>query len=102
MKHKPKKLTAKERELKESWDLMMKKFQTKNPVEPMALKEIPIYRREVPYIPSLKMTTVENCLKKEPLKYTGTKMLGIGTMHKSNSVPIFSEEEATDIARMRR
>lgn len=34
--------------------------------------------------------------------YTGTKILGIGTMHKSNAVPIFSDEEAVEIARMRR
>ncbi len=34
--------------------------------------------------------------------YTGTKIKGIGTMHKSNAVPIFSDEEAEDIARMRR
>ena len=34
--------------------------------------------------------------------YTGTKILGIGTMHKSNAVPIFSDEEAKDISRMRR
>lgn len=34
--------------------------------------------------------------------YTGTKVKGIGTMHKSNAVPIFSDEEAQDIARMRR
>ena len=34
--------------------------------------------------------------------YTGTKVLGIGTMHKSNAVPIFSNEEAHDIATMRR
>jgi hypothetical protein len=35
-------------------------------------------------------------------QYTGTKMLGIGTMHKSNSVPVFSDQEAHDIATMRR
>ena len=35
-------------------------------------------------------------------QYTGTKVLGIGTMHKSNAVPIFSDEEAHDIATMRR
>jgi hypothetical protein len=34
--------------------------------------------------------------------YTGTKILGIGTMHKSNAVPIFSSEEAEDISKMRR
>ena len=34
--------------------------------------------------------------------YTGTKVKGIATMHKSNAVPIFSDEEAVDIAHMRR
>jgi hypothetical protein len=38
-----------------------------------------------------------------PIKqYTGTKVKGIGTMHKSNAVPIFSDEEARDISTMRR
>ena len=35
-------------------------------------------------------------------QYTGTKVLGIGTMHKSNAVPIFSDEEAIAISSMRR
>lgn len=35
-------------------------------------------------------------------QYTGTKILGIGTMHKSNAVPIFSDEEAVAISNMRR
>lgn len=34
--------------------------------------------------------------------YTGTKMIGIGTLHKSNAVPIFSDDDAKEIARMRR
>ena len=34
--------------------------------------------------------------------YTGTAMKGIGVLHKSNSVPIFTEAEAVDIAHMRR
>lgn len=34
--------------------------------------------------------------------YTGTKMLGIGTLHKSNAVPIFTEDDAKDQATMRR
>ena len=35
-------------------------------------------------------------------QYTGTKILGIGTMHKSNAVPIFSDEQAVEISTMRR
>jgi len=34
--------------------------------------------------------------------YTGTKVKGIATMHKSNAVPVFSNEEAVEISRMRR
>lgn len=34
--------------------------------------------------------------------YTGTAMLGVATMHKSNAVPVFSTESAEDISRMRR
>jgi len=36
------------------------------------------------------------------MQYTGDKMLGIATMHKSNSVPVFSSEEAINISKMRR
>lgn len=34
--------------------------------------------------------------------YTGTKVMGIATMHKSNAVPVFSDEEAIEISSMRR
>ena len=41
--------------------------------------------------------------KKEPQKYTGDLIIGIGTMHKSNMVPIMrGTNEAKDIAAMRR
>lgn len=43
-----------------------------------------------------------DCSKKETMKYTGTLVKGIATMHKSNAVPVISQEEATDIANMRR
>lgn len=34
--------------------------------------------------------------------YTGTAMLGVATMHKSNSVPVFEEQHLVDISNMRR
>ena len=49
--------------------------------------------------------------KKEPMQYTGKRrLIGIATMHKSNMVPIFADDEddksgrkaATEIATMRR
>lgn len=51
--------------------------------------------------PSL-VTPGGSCGKKEPTVYTGSKILGIATMHKSNSVPVFSSDEAIEISKMRR
>ena len=34
--------------------------------------------------------------------YTGTLIKGIATMHKSNAVPIMNDEQAIEVARMRR
>jgi len=52
-------------------------------------------------IPSL--NTGAGIAPKAPVPvYTGTKVKGIGTMHKSNAVPIFSDEEAVEISTMRR
>jgi hypothetical protein len=39
---------------------------------------------------------------RKPPAYTGDKIIGIGTMHKSNAVPIFSQDEAKAISSMRR
>lgn len=38
----------------------------------------------------------------QPMKYTGENMLGTATMHKSNGVPVFSQQEIKDINTMRR
>ena len=58
-------------------------------------------RRLTNHIPSLD-TGVGVAVKKEVTQYTGTAMLGIGQLHKSNSVPVFSKEDAVDISKMRR
>ncbi len=39
---------------------------------------------------------------KKPPEYTGDKILGIATMHKSNAVPVFNDQAAKDISKMRR
>ena len=113
-KRKNKKPDAKQRELKASWEAMLKKHASSG------LKKYPakiekkssdrlseVYSlgtpacRETPKIPSLPFTGGV-CAKKANPVYTGTAIKGIGTMHKSNAVPIFSDEEAIDIAKMRR
>ena len=61
------------------------------------------YRRESERIPSLMtMGDPNSCAKKESIKYTGTLVRGIATMHKSNAVPVINEQEMQDISRMRR
>jgi hypothetical protein len=59
------------------------------------------YRRETPVVRSLDSSAyvVE---KKESMRYTGTLVKGIATMHKSNAVPVINQEEAESISKMRR
>ena len=40
--------------------------------------------------------------KSERMVYTGDAMIGIGTLHKSNAVPVFKKEDLKDQAKMRR
>ena len=68
---------------------------------PKSPMEATTYRREAPKYPSGDGIGV-NIPKKEEKKYTGNKLMGIATMHKSNMVPVFKQEDAEEIARMRR
>ena len=105
-KSKKKKPTAKQRELNESWEKMLKKYATKTVAKPkQQLSDVYSLGapacRETPKIPSLPFTGGPCPLKPNPV-YTGNAIKGIGTMHKSNSVPVFSNQEVIDIATMRR
>jgi len=63
--------------------------------------KVGMYQRPSPDIPS--NNGVGNGFAKPALAYSGErKLLGIGTMHKSNMVPIFEQSDAEEIARMRR
>jgi hypothetical protein len=62
---------------------------------------IPEGRNTTAHIPS-RDTGGGNATMPAPKVYTGTKVLGIATMHKSNAVPVFSDEQAVDISKMRR
>ena len=62
----------------------------------------PRYTRQTVQYASLE--TSSNTIPAQPAKkeYTGTLVKGIATMHKSNAVPVLGEDDATDIAHMRR
>jgi hypothetical protein len=105
-KSKKKKPNAKQRELQASWETMLKKYATKTVAKPkQQLSDVYSLGkpacRETPKIPSLPFTGAP-CPKKPNPVYTGTAIKGIGTMHKSNAVPVFSDQEAMEIATMRR
>ena len=63
----------------------------------------PNFRRdaEVHYA-SVEIGSPTVCAAPEKKEYTGTLVKGIATMHKSNAVPVINQEQATDIANMRR
>jgi hypothetical protein len=62
--------------------------------------KIPEGRNTTAHIKSV--DTGGNAVLKPSKIYTGTMVKGIATMHKSNAVPVFSDEQAVDISRMRR
>ena len=103
-KRKAKKPTAKQRELAAEWESILKKYEPKKvtPKGVQAYTPPKAYIRETPNYPSL-ATVGDSCTKPIHGKvYTGDKMIGIGTLHKSNAVPIFSDDDAKDQASMRR
>jgi hypothetical protein len=100
------------RELDSSWKELQKKWavEEESKKRSRALKaETLTYKLSTPVgrssghdVKSLDTGHTGAVRTKEIPQYTGTKILGIGTMHKSNAVPIFSDEQAVDISRMRR
>lgn len=103
----------KAKDLEESWKALQKKWgieaEEKKRTRAMTAPAlntsgyslaIPADRNTTAHIKSV--DTGGNAVLKPAKQYTGTKVKGIATMHKSNAVPVFSDEEAVDISRMRR
>jgi hypothetical protein len=102
----------KARELDESWKELQKRWaveaEDKKRSRGLAAPSlkgsyslaIPEGRNTTAHIKSV--NTGGNAVLKPSPVYTGTKVKGIATMHKSNAVPVFSDEEAQDISKMRR
>lgn len=99
------------RELDASWKELLKSqgIEQEERRRRRAMSAEPLdYKLDVPagrstaHIPSRNTGEVGVATYKASPQYTGTKVKGIGTMHKSNAVPIFSDEEAIAISTMRR
>ena len=98
----------KARELDEAWRQLQKKWEVEaeDKKRKRAMSAEPLVYslsgRETARIASRDTGHTGAVRTKDIPQYTGTKILGIGTMHKSNAVPVFSDEEAVAISTMRR
>ena len=106
-KRKKRKPTAKQRQLQASWEEILKKYEPKRKSSDSTTKSKPVgsakpYRRETPNYPSVDTGVTGAVTTAKTQQYTGTAMMGIATLHKSNAVPVFSQEDAIEISRMRR
>lgn len=99
----------KSRELDELWKQLQKKWEVDADekrrrramrAEPLVYRLNTPAERSTAHIPSL--STPGHSTATVQKVYTGDKVLGIATMHKSNAVPVFAQEEAVEISRMRR
>jgi hypothetical protein len=104
-KHKAEQLDREWRELQKRWgvEAEAKKRQRAMTSEPLSYSlSAPPGRGNTSHIKSRDSGHLGTVSSKQIPQYTGTKIIGIGTMHKSNAVPIFSDEEAIAISSMRR
>jgi hypothetical protein len=110
-KRKPRKPNAKQRARKASWQALLEKYDIK-PTRKVIHKSTWMGPTDHPrtvvdpsrltnHIPSVD-TGKGIAAKKTVQQYTGDAMIGIGQLHKSNAVPIFKQQDAIDISKMRR
>lgn len=93
-------------EQKEAWEQLKKKYEPSNQVKANDSSTYVPKRMSPPRGESVHYPSRDSgggvAVKAPDKVYTGTKMIGIGTLHKSNAVPIFSDDDAKAIASMRR
>lgn len=70
------------------------------PLPPKPKTYADIRREELQRYPSHDDGTTGATPRREPQQYTGSYIKGIATMHKSNAVPVTSDQQAVDISRM--
>lgn len=109
MKKKPVKFKSAEHkrqyfELEEQWEKLKKRHATR-PTK-LIIKPQPVVNPRIAELreyPSLDTgITGPVTTGVVPQVYTGDKLIGIATMHKSNLVPIFNNDAAEDVSKMRR
>jgi hypothetical protein len=100
----------KARELDAEWKELLRRqgVEAENKKQARAMKAEPLVynltgttdRAGTAHIPS--RDTGGNASLAPAKMYTGSEMIGIGQLHKSNAIPIFKKSDAEDLAKMRR
>lgn len=93
------KVSKKTRAMREQ--LLKEQRSIKKSLKPLNMKPPEPYRRETGHIASVG-AGIGNAVAVDQKQYTGNVVIGIAQMHKSNAVPIINEQEAVDVAHMRR
>lgn len=90
---------------KQAWVEYCKKFNIKKEDEfkPLSVDRDPRRLGSLLYktIESVQTSKLDT-YKRPQNQYTGTAIIGLATMHKSNCVPVFDSQHAEDLAKMRR
>ena len=104
-------LTSQDRQAAADHDKWLRKMGThpdqlkarkKKPVNTLPFERDRSHERQGNDAPSIGSGVGGLAPKAESKKYTGTKIIGIATMHKSNMGPVMSKEDASEISKMRR
>lgn len=98
---------AKSRRNAEAWKQLLEKYDVKptkaKPSKSVRSKPTDSNHRRTIFDDARSVDTgIGVAAKKLVNQYTGDAMIGIGVLHKSNSVPIFKQEDAEAISKMRR
>lgn len=111
-KRKKSKPTAKQRELEAAYQELVNKWKSVpkfggkygtafTKAQGKVMKDLKREANNV-VLPQLGKLDVGSTAPSEVKVYTGNKLLGVAVVHKSYLAPVFSQQEAEDIAKMRR
>ena len=101
-------LTAQQRALNSEWEAICQKwssvpkFARTAKVKPSVTKPAKAVQAIAPAEPPSLKSMQGSTAPPTRHQYTGTAIIGLATMHKTNIVPIFSGEQAVAVAQMRR
>lgn len=97
------------RELEQDWQKLKSKWGVKDQPRRQKTQAVELPTQAKTYVRdtgprpnSLNSWNVGAVNTKQTQQYTGSAIVGISTLHKSNAVPVFSQREAEEIAKMRR